>query len=51
MKDTPTSPPPLTNFSKINFNIAGDELFSDTYPMKLVDDCVYEVYGKVSVCF
>ena len=29
--------------------ISGDELFSDTYPMKLVDDCLYEVYGKVSV--
>lgn len=27
--------------------VAGDELFSDTYPMKLVDDCIYEVYGKV----
>ena len=27
--------------------ISGDELFSDTYPMKLVDDCIYEVYGKV----
>jgi len=26
---------------------SGDELFSDTYPMKLVDDCIYEVYGKV----
>merc|ERR1712105_452802 len=25
---------------------SGDELFSDTYPMKLVDDCIYEVYGK-----
>merc|ERR1712226_1363554 len=25
---------------------SGDELFSDTYPMKLVDDCMYEVYGK-----
>merc|ERR1712051_1103493 len=25
---------------------SGDELFSDTYPMKLVDDCLYEVYGK-----
>jgi len=24
----------------------GDEVFSDTYPMKLVDDCIYEVYGK-----
>ena len=29
-------------------NISGDELFSDTYPIKLVDDCVYEVTGKVS---
>merc|ERR1712126_196289 len=25
---------------------SGDELSSDTYPMKLVDDCIYEVYGK-----
>merc|ERR1711990_927913 len=25
---------------------SGDELFSDTYKMKLVDDCLYEVYGK-----
>merc|ERR1712243_513912 len=25
---------------------SGDEPFSDTYPMKLVDDCIYEVYGK-----
>jgi len=25
---------------------SGDELFSDTYPMKLVGDCVYEIYGK-----
>merc|ERR1712055_519737 len=25
---------------------SGDELFSDTYKMKLVDDCIYEVYGK-----
>jgi len=24
----------------------GDELFSDTYKMKLVDDVIYEVYGK-----
>jgi len=24
----------------------GDELFSDTYPMKLVGECVYEIYGK-----
>jgi hypothetical protein len=25
---------------------SGDELFSDTYPMKLINDCMYEVYGK-----
>ncbi|XP_014205306.1 translationally-controlled tumor protein homolog [Copidosoma floridanum] len=25
----------------------GDEMFSDTYKMKLVDDVIYEVYGKV----
>merc|ERR1712183_320203 len=25
---------------------SGDELFSDTYPIKLVGDCIYEVYGK-----
>merc|ERR1712020_194813 len=25
---------------------SGDELFSDTYPMKLVDDCIYEAHGK-----
>jgi len=25
----------------------GDELFSDSYKMKLVDDVIYEVYGKV----
>jgi len=27
---------------------SGDELFSDTYPIKLVEDCIYEVTGKVS---
>ena len=27
---------------------SGDELFSDTYPMKVVDDIFYEVEGKVS---
>ena len=26
----------------------GDEMFSDTYPMKLVSDCLYEVTGKVN---
>ncbi|KAM0733335.1 Translationally-controlled tumor protein-like protein [Formica fusca] len=25
----------------------GDEMFSDTYKMKLVDDVLYEVYGKL----
>merc|ERR1712121_169113 len=25
---------------------SGDELFSDTYPIKLVEDCLYEVTGK-----
>ena len=29
-------------------NNSGDELFSDTYPMKVVDDIFYEVEGKVS---
>lgn len=28
-------------------NVAGDEMFSDTYKVKLVDDVVYEVYGKL----
>merc|ERR1712154_401112 len=38
---------PSTNNMKIFKDVfSGDELFSDTYPMKLVDDCVYEVYGK-----
>lgn len=26
---------------------AGDEMFSDTYKMKLVDEVLYEVYGKL----
>ncbi|KZC11666.1 PREDICTED: translationally-controlled tumor protein homolog [Dufourea novaeangliae] len=25
----------------------GDEMFSDTYKMKLIDDVIYEVYGKM----
>merc|ERR1711993_97964 len=38
---------PSTNNMKIYKDVfSGDELFSDTYPMKLVDDCLYEVYGK-----
>jgi len=27
--------------------ITGDEMFSDTYKMKLVDEVIYEVYGKL----
>jgi len=27
--------------------ITNDELFTDAYPMKLVDDCMYEVEGKL----
>lgn len=27
--------------------ITGDEMFADTYKMKLIDDVMYEVYGKV----
>merc|ERR1712076_171237 len=38
---------PSTDNMKIYKDVfSGDELFSDTYPMKLVDDCMYEVYGK-----
>ena len=33
-------------------NIAiGDEMFSDTYPLKLVENCVYEITAKVSSVF
>merc|ERR1711936_417866 len=40
----------LSNTMKIYKDVfSGDELFSDTYPMKLVDDCIYEVYGKHEV--
>jgi len=28
--------------------ISGDELFTDAYPLKLVDDCMYEVEGKLT---
>ena len=31
--------------------IAGDELFSDTFPIKLIDDMYYEVDGKVKLHF
>jgi len=27
--------------------LSGDEIFSDTYKMKLVDEVMYEVYGKL----
>ncbi|XP_067639971.1 translationally-controlled tumor protein homolog [Eurosta solidaginis] len=27
--------------------ITGDEMFADTYKMKLVDEVIYEVYGKL----
>lgn len=27
--------------------ITGDEMFADTYKMKLIDEVVYEVYGKL----
>ena len=30
-------------------NNSGDELFSDTYPIKVVDDVFYEVQGKVKI--
>ena len=30
--------------------LSGDELFSDTYKINLVQDCIYEVIGKVRWC-
>lgn len=27
----------------------GDEMFSDIYKIKLIDDVLYEVYGKVRI--
>lgn len=30
------------------FDVSGDELFSDTYKVSLVDNVLYEVIGKVS---
>merc|ERR1711878_170598 len=41
-----TNSPTTPNMKIYKDVFSGDELFSDTYPMKLVDDCVYEVYGK-----
>ena len=34
----------MASFHKDVFS--GDKLFSDTYPMKLVSNCIYEVCGK-----
>lgn len=34
-------------FHNIFFILLGDEMFSDTYKVKLVDDVIYEVYGRV----
>lgn len=31
----------------ICLHFVGDEMFSDTYKMKLVDEVLYEVYGKL----
>merc|ERR1711875_68404 len=37
----------ITPIMKIYKDVfSGDELFSDTYPIKLVEDCLYEVTGK-----
>lgn len=33
--------------SSNKFYVLGDEMFSDTYKMKLVDEVLYEVYGKL----
>lgn len=38
----------FAKFSLTSFFLAiGDEMFSDSFKMKLVDDVVYEVYGKL----
>lgn len=31
------------------FCFLGDEMFSDTYKIKLIDEVLYEVTGKVSI--
>merc|ERR1739845_36711 len=41
-----TNFPSTPNMKIFKDVFSGDELFSDTYPMKLVDNCMYEVYGK-----
>lgn len=35
------------NDKQANVIISGDEMFSDTYRMKLVDEVIYEVTGKL----
>ena len=35
-------------FTDLIFDILGDELFSDTYKVNLVDNVIYEVIGKVN---
>ena len=36
-------------FTDLIFDILGDELFSDTYKVNLVDNVIYEVIGKVNL--
>merc|ERR1711878_168671 len=41
-----TNSPTTPNMKIYKDVFSGDELFSDTYPIKLVEDCIYEVTGK-----
>merc|ERR1712020_494610 len=41
-----TNHPSTTNMKIYKDVFSGDELFSDTYPMSLTKDCLYEVVGK-----
>lgn len=34
-------------YKLFSFFLAGDEMFSDAYKMKLVDEVIYEVYAKL----
>ena len=38
----------IVTINMISCNFAGDEMFSDSYPTKLVDGVMYEVTGKVT---
>ena len=38
--------PDVKKNTKLLWFLSGDELFSDSYPIKLVDDLYYEVEGK-----